>query len=122
VPFVPETAVSQSNKYHSGISRDLPIQIPAMSSLVGEFPIELVEHIASELETLRDVVSFSRVCNLFYTAVNCNQTVFRTLFLHLYERPRVPEGYDYKTAFRRRHSDVFEEDVLRDIILGKSAI
>ena len=60
--------------------------------------------------------------NLFHTAVNLNQTVFLTIFLHLYERPRVPEGYDYKTAFRRRHSDVFEEDVLRDIILGKSAI
>jgi len=93
-----------------------------MSSPVGEFPIELVERIASELETLREVVSFSLVCNLFYTAVNCNQTVFRSLFLRLYERPRIPGGYDYKAAFRRRHSGVFEEDVLRDIILGKSAI
>jgi len=93
-----------------------------MSSLVGEFPIELVEHIASELETLQYVLYFSLFCNLFHMAVSCNQTVFRSLFLPLYERPRAPEGYDYKTAFRRRNLELFEEDVLRDIILGKSAI
>ncbi|KDR71269.1 hypothetical protein GALMADRAFT_271186 [Galerina marginata CBS 339.88] len=88
-----------------------------MSLLQSDFPIELAEHIASELETIQDVLSFSLVCHHFHTAVNCDQSVYRSHFLRLYEPPRTPEGYDYKTSLQQRYSKIFDEDVLRDIIL-----
>lgn len=87
--------------------------------LLSNFAVELLKLIASELEVVHDVLSFSLVCRQFYAAVNCDHSVFQSLFLRTYERPLDPQGYDYTAAYRIRHSAAFEDpEVLRDIVLG----
>ncbi|KAF8538517.1 hypothetical protein BDD12DRAFT_149351 [Trichophaea hybrida] len=85
-------------------------------STLSTFPLELLKLIATLLPSIKDVLSFASISRCFHAAVHSDQQVFRSHFLRIYEPPRGKQsGYDYKTAFKRRHQPG-DEEVL-DMIL-----
>ncbi len=89
------------------------------------------------------MLAFSQTCTKFHAAIYSDQTVWRALFLHLFESPasvqrkKVGTPYDWKNSFQQRYRILTREinelgfedidappveeealEVIREMILG----